>query len=55
MRGFHLETLSRLSKFFMEDDFRNKIMNVKSEKELLSIIDDYEGVKVLKEGDNMKD
>lgn len=50
----HLETLSRLSTLLMDDGFRDKIMSVKSEKELLNIIDDYEESKSKKEGANMK-
>ncbi|MTI69263.1 MAG: PTS fructose transporter subunit IIA [Firmicutes bacterium] len=38
----HLETLSRLSTMLMKKDFREKIMNAKSEKEIISIIDSKE-------------
>lgn len=50
----HLETLSRLSTLLMDDDFRDKIMSVKSEEELLNIIDDCEEIKLKKKGANMK-
>ncbi len=38
----HLETLSRLSVMLMNEDFRNKINNIKSKQELLRIIDEQE-------------
>ncbi|MCY6483073.1 fructose-specific PTS transporter subunit EIIC [Clostridium aestuarii] len=38
----HLETLSRLSVMLMKKEFRSKLMNVKSEEELLKLIDIYE-------------
>ncbi|MTI66826.1 MAG: PTS fructose transporter subunit IIA [Firmicutes bacterium] len=38
----HLETLSRLSTMLMKKDFREKIMNAKSEKEIISIINSKE-------------
>ncbi|QEK13017.1 PTS fructose transporter subunit IIA [Crassaminicella thermophila] len=41
----HLETLSRLSVMLMNEDFRKKITNVKSEEELLNIIEAQEKLK----------
>ncbi len=49
----HLETLSRLSTMLMKDEFKNRIMNIKSKKELLNIIDYYEEVKLEEEGTNI--
>ncbi|WP_432403848.1 PTS fructose transporter subunit IIABC [Wukongibacter sp. M2B1] len=49
----HLETLSRLSTMLMNEEFRNKIMNLKSEKELLDIIDEHEEMKLKEEGSDM--
>ncbi|RKD21408.1 PTS system, fructose-specific IIC component [Caminicella sporogenes DSM 14501] len=45
----HLETLSRLSAMLMNEDFRNKIMNIKTENELLEIINEEEKKKMKKE------
>ncbi len=49
----HLETLSRLSTMLMNEEFRNKMMHVKSEKELLDIIDNHEKIKLMEEGSDM--
>ncbi|TDT63686.1 PTS fructose transporter subunit IIABC [Fonticella tunisiensis] len=38
----HLETLSRLSVMLMNEEFRRKIENAKSEEEILNIIDEQE-------------
>lgn len=38
----HLETLSRLSVMLMNEDFKKKISTIKSEEDLLRIIDDQE-------------
>lgn len=38
----HLETLSRLSTMLMDKDFKNKIPNLNSKEELLSLIDEKE-------------
>lgn len=50
----HLETLSRLSKLLMDEDFRNRIMDVKSEKELLNLIDGYEEIKLKQDSTKTK-
>lgn len=38
----HLEVLSRLTVLLMDDDFRNKLLNAKSKKDFLAVIDEKE-------------
>ena len=38
----HLDTLSRLSSMLMNEDFRNQLMNAKTENDVLSLIDKQE-------------
>lgn len=51
----HIETLSKLTTFFLDDDFRKKLISANTVEEVIEIIDSKEKAKDKEEEDEMKE
>lgn len=53
--NLHLEVLARLSTMLMDENFRNRLLNAKSEEHFIKLIDEFENEKVNKVKEESKD